>query len=70
MKTFEVLITAYRTVIVNAEDKDEAEEIASEECTSSRWEIDAWNVEQELDTLAKVASAKRAGAIMIDNWTG
>ena len=70
LKTFEVLITAYKTVIVEASSEDEAMEIASEECTSSDWEADRWSIEKELKTANDIDQAKRSGAIPIEDWRG
>lgn len=68
MKTFEVLVTGLRTVLVEAEDADEAAEIASEECTSLEWDIQDWVVERELRTPDEIASARRHGSVLLRNW--
>ena len=53
MKTYEVLVKAYTTVIVNADNDEHALEIAAEHSdlsSPSGWEIDEWTVERELKT--------------------
>lgn len=67
MAKFLVLLKAYRTVIVEAETSEDAEQTASKECTSIAWEIEGWQTEEELKTDADVEKAKRAGAVEVDN---
>lgn len=69
MKTFEVVMKAYKTVIVEANDAEEAERIASEECTSSSWEIESWQAEELLRS-HDIKVAKQHGATTVENWDG
>lgn len=67
-RIFEVSIKAYRSVIVEAEDEDDALDIVGDECTDSNWEIDEWRVENELKTEKDIKQAKECGAVDLDNW--
>ena len=69
MKTFNVLITAYKAVIINAEDKESAEQIASEECFSTEWETERWEAE-ELESPEAIKRAQSHGAVLLNNWNG
>lgn len=68
MKKFEILVTAYRAVIIEAEDKEDAMEIDAEECRDFDWEIDAWNIERELETEDAVKASLRHGAKLLEDW--
>lgn len=71
MKTFQVLVTAYRTVLIQVEDDEgmqEAAETASENCTSFSWEIDEWKVEKELTSPEQILNSKRHGAVDMDDF--
>ncbi len=49
MKTFEILVKAYTTLAVEAEDAEAALELAGDIVREpSGWEIDGWEVENEL----------------------
>lgn len=70
MKTYEVLVKAWRVLLVEVEDDcgpEEAEEEASINFTPFNWEIDEFKVERELTTPDEIARAKSHGAEPIDN---
>ena len=69
-RLFEVMVIGYKTVIVEADDSEEAMELASEECTSSNWEIDEWKMEKEFQTREAANRAIAHGAVPIDRWNG
>lgn len=62
MKTFEIHVTAYTSLVVQAKDEAEALEIASEDCDihqPSGWEIDDWSIARELTEERAVEAAIR-----------
>ena len=70
MKTFEVLITAVRTVIVQVEDdetKDDAVGKAAKEFSSLDWDVDEYTVKKELRTPAEIVMAKWHGAKLFED---
>jgi hypothetical protein len=67
MKTFKVLVTAHRLVIIEAENAEEAEQTASEECTDFDWVTDGWKAEQEL-TPEGVDKAIKQGVKLLEDW--
>lgn len=60
MKTFEVLVRAYTTVVVNAENEEEALEIVGNDTDISEpngWEIDDLVVDRELTDIDNIKKA-------------
>jgi len=63
MQTYEVLVIAYKTVIVEAEDRDEAIEIVVDESIAPYgWERDEVSIEAVLDTEEEIDRAIKNGA--------
>ncbi len=64
MKTYLVLLTAYRTIIVRAENKEGAEDVAGEiiGALDGDWEIEDWKCEQELTDDFNIGNSIRHGA--------
>lgn len=60
MKTFEILVKAYTTIIVEAADEDAALEVASDVLHKpSGWEVDEFSVDEELSTPEEIERAIR-----------
>lgn len=70
MKTYAIDVTAYRRVLVQAENEEEAREIASNECTTGigDWDVDEWRVFKELKDEKELEAQKRCGAVEVDDW--
>lgn len=69
-RIFEILVKAYKFVIVEAGDEEAALQLAAEECSSFNWEVDAWDIERELHSPDDIKNAKRYGAQTLENWSG
>lgn len=70
MKTFKVLVKAYRVVLVQVEDDEtgeDAEQKASEDLIEFDWEIDEYQAEEELTTPGRIEQAKKHGAEMLED---
>lgn len=62
-RTFEVLVTGWRTLVVSAKNEEEAMEAASDEVGFlSDWETDEYKVERELKSREEIERAVRHGA--------
>lgn len=60
MKTFEILITAYTTLAIEAKDAEAALELAGEIVREpSGWEIDGWQVDKTLESATDIMDAIR-----------
>ncbi len=59
MKTYEILIKAYTSVVVKAESADDALEIAADEISMGKFELDEMAVEKELKTEEEIEAAVR-----------
>ena len=60
MKTFEILVRAYTTVVVTAENEEDALEIAGTDTDISEpngWEIEDWVVDRELTNIDNIKRA-------------
>lgn len=70
MPRYEVLLKAYRSVLVEADDEEDAFEIVQEECVTgiSDWDIDDITIEQEIKSDQEYEVAKRSGATPIEDW--
>lgn len=68
MKTFRVLVTAYRQVIVKAENAEDAEHFVFTECTGEDWTIERAQVDEELKTAREIARCKARGAVDMRDW--
>lgn len=72
MKTFIVSITAHRTVLVEVQDDEgvkEAYDKVSENCAVFGWEVDRWQVENQIiSPEQQIADAKRDGAVEMDDF--
>jgi len=61
--TYEVLVVAYKTFVVEAEDEQEAIDIVFDEAvTPSDWEQDEISIDSCLETEEEIAQALRHGA--------
>lgn len=59
-KSYEVLLTAYATVVVvDAESEEKALEYAEQEVSRGDFEIEAFTIERELTTPQQIEQAKR-----------
>lgn len=68
LRTFVITLEAHREVIVVAQSKELAVDMASDHCTSPDWEIDEVTLDRELKTEQDHEQAKRFGAIPVDAW--
>lgn len=60
MKTFEILVKAYTTLVVEAEDAEAAIEFAGDIVREpSGWEIDGWQVDKTLGSATDIMGAIR-----------
>lgn len=59
MKTYEVLLKAFCTVIVKAEDEESAMELAYDEVRFGDFEHDETSIDRVLNTAGEIEQAKR-----------
>lgn len=59
MKTYHIYVKCWTTLVVEAEDNEDALEIASDELLLSGADVDEFRIEGELKTEAEIASAIR-----------
>lgn len=59
MKTYSVLIKAFAVLVVDAEDKESAMEIATDEVRMGDFQMEEAQIEKQLKTAQEIAQAKR-----------